>query len=90
MSEDFFIEGKDGTLGTFSVEPSPFMVIEKEIILNLTGNPLAAFIWVYIKSFSNETIFTKGEIMEHFEIDEDTYRKCMEFLAERNLINKKI
>ena len=88
MSEDFFIEGKDGTLGTFSIEPSQFIVIEKEIVLSLTGNPTAGFIWVYIKSFPNGTLFTKNQIMEHFEIDENTYNKCMNFLSEKNLINE--
>jgi hypothetical protein len=59
--------------------------VENEAILNIRE---AGAIYLYIKSFTDDESPTKDNIIKRWNISEKKYEKSMQYLKDRNFINK--
>lgn len=72
----------------FEKEPMPFLILPTKVIQEATKeNSLATIIWVYLQSLPPNWTPNKTQLMKHFEIGMDKYKKVTAYLVKTNLIS---
>lgn len=80
---------KDFEVASFEKEESPFVLLNREIILKFaTKYPFEFCIWAYLQTISVEE-FSRDRLIKDFGINKTTYLACMQILDKAGLIEEK-